>query len=126
MIVLYLTKNPQKIQQFIDYTHVHWNKLLIEADTNGVAKELNEERRKEIVANFEAVKDQFFSNLAVVRRRARISVNPNCNSLGRRSRCRRKLVKLRPNRAPLLSNLHDADVLFAHHRVGDFSTDKGT
>ena len=57
--VLYLTKNPKKIQQFIDYTHVHWNKLLIEADTNGVGKELNDERRKEIVANFEAVKDQF-------------------------------------------------------------------
>ena len=57
--VLYLTKNPQKIQQFIDYTHVHWNKLLIEADTNGVAQELNEERRKEIVTNFEAVKNQF-------------------------------------------------------------------
>ena len=57
--MLYLMKHPDKIQQFIDYTHVHWNKLLIEADMDGVAKELSEKRREEIVANFAGVKDQF-------------------------------------------------------------------
>jgi hypothetical protein len=57
--VQYLMKHPDKVQQFIDYTKVHWRKLLIEADANGVGKQLSEERRKEIEAEFAEVEDQF-------------------------------------------------------------------
>jgi hypothetical protein len=57
--VQYLMKHPDKVQQFIDYTRVHWKKLLIEGDTNGVGKQLAEERRKEIEAEFAEVEKRF-------------------------------------------------------------------
>jgi hypothetical protein len=57
--VQYLMKHPNKVQQFIDYTKVHWKKLLIEGDTNGIGKHLSEKRRKEIQAEFAEVEKQF-------------------------------------------------------------------
>jgi hypothetical protein len=56
---MYLMRNPKKIQQFIEYTYVHWHKLLIEADTTGVAQSLSPERREEIVNDFRKVEAQF-------------------------------------------------------------------
>jgi hypothetical protein len=55
----YLMKNPNKIQQFIDFTHVHWYKLLREADTNGVGEHLSKARRQEIETNFKEVENDF-------------------------------------------------------------------
>lgn len=55
----YLMKHPDKVQQFIDFTNVHWHKLLLEADTNGAGKELSEERRDEIETHFKAVEESF-------------------------------------------------------------------
>jgi hypothetical protein len=44
---MYLMKNPNKVQQFKDYTLVHWSKLLKEADANGVTDELSPELREQ-------------------------------------------------------------------------------
>jgi hypothetical protein len=55
----YLMKNPKKIQQFIDFTHVHWHKLLVEADENGIGEQLPKERRLEIETNFSGVRTDF-------------------------------------------------------------------
>lgn len=52
-------KNPAEIARFKDYTHVHMNKFLIEADTHGMGKELSAERRVEITNNFSQVKEKF-------------------------------------------------------------------
>jgi hypothetical protein len=56
---LYLMRHPNKIQQFIDYTHVHWNKLLIEAETTGIPQNLSSGRRAEIINDFREVEAQF-------------------------------------------------------------------
>jgi len=55
----YLMKKPEKIQQFLNFTHIHWHKLLQEADENGVGEQLNRERREEIEANFKTVERDF-------------------------------------------------------------------
>ena len=55
----YLMKSPNKVRQFSDFSHVHWHKLLTDADQTGVAAELSKQRRDEIEANFAKVKDEF-------------------------------------------------------------------
>jgi hypothetical protein len=55
----YLMKHPEKVKQFKDFTHVHWHKLLIDADETGFAAQLPKERRDEIEANFANVAKQF-------------------------------------------------------------------
>ncbi len=55
----YLMKSPNKVRQFSDFSHVHWYKLLMDADQTGVAAELSKQRRDEIEANFAGVKDEF-------------------------------------------------------------------
>lgn len=55
----YLMKHPDKVKQFKAFTHVHWHKLLIDADETGIGVELPKERREEIETNFVAVQDQF-------------------------------------------------------------------
>jgi uncharacterized protein DUF5677 len=55
----YLMQRPDKVQQFIDYSHVHWHKLLAEADSSGVGKQLSGERRKEIEDNLDGVRARF-------------------------------------------------------------------
>jgi hypothetical protein len=56
---LYLMKHPKKIQQFIDFTAIHWKKLLIEADTSGIGAQLPDERRGEIERDFKQVEENF-------------------------------------------------------------------
>lgn len=55
----YLMKFPDKVRQFSDFTHVHWQKLLIDADQTGVGAELSKERREEIESTFAKVEQQF-------------------------------------------------------------------
>lgn len=55
----YLMKFPEKVRQFSDFSHVHWHKLLSDADQTGVGAKLPKQRRDEIESNFAKVKDQF-------------------------------------------------------------------
>src|SRR5262249_17584268 len=55
----YLSKNSKRIQEFIDYTNIHWNKLLIEADSFHELFSLPEEQRQKIEADYEAAKSKF-------------------------------------------------------------------
>jgi hypothetical protein len=55
----YLMKHPNKVKQFKAFTHVHWHKVLIDADETGIGAQLPKERREEIEANFADVQDQF-------------------------------------------------------------------
>src|ERR1039457_230928 len=51
----YLAKHPDKVQQFIDYTPVHWHKLLTEARNKHDQVGLSEEEISEIERGFEKV-----------------------------------------------------------------------
>jgi hypothetical protein len=55
----YLMKFPNKLSQFSDFSHVHWHKLLADADQTGVGAKLPRHRRDEIESNFARVRDQF-------------------------------------------------------------------
>jgi hypothetical protein len=55
----YLMKFPSKMRQFSDFSHVHWHKLLTDADLTGVGAKLPKQRRDEIESNFARVRDQF-------------------------------------------------------------------
>jgi len=44
----YLMLHPQKVQQFVDFTAVHWHKLLLEADVAGVDPDIPEETRRTV------------------------------------------------------------------------------
>jgi len=55
----YLMTHPDKVQQFIDYTEVHWYKLLKAAEAMGIGDQLSEERRTEVEKNFKAVEASF-------------------------------------------------------------------
>ncbi|MBX5495765.1 MAG: hypothetical protein IRZ15_10570 [Bryobacteraceae bacterium] len=57
--VAYLGKHPEKVQQFIDYTPVHWYKLLTEAEKKHDAVGLSEEELAKIKADFETVKEKY-------------------------------------------------------------------
>ena len=55
----YLGKRPDKVQQFIDFTPVHWHKLLTEADKKHEKVGLSEEEIAKIKADFEKVKGEY-------------------------------------------------------------------
>lgn len=70
--ILYLMKHPGKVQQFIDFTAVHWHKLLIEADTNGVGDQLPQERRDEIEHGFKEVEKDFTETVCAPCKKTRL------------------------------------------------------
>jgi|ERR1035438_6573651 cytochrome c553 len=55
----YLAKTPEKLQQFIDYSDIHWHKLLVEADTVGTQLSLSPEERRTVEANYARSKDNY-------------------------------------------------------------------
>ena len=55
----YLAKHPDKVQQFIDYTPVHWHKLLTEAEKKHEKVGLPEEEIAKIKSGFEKVKANY-------------------------------------------------------------------
>jgi Family of unknown function (DUF5677) len=55
----YLAKHPQEILDFVDYTSVHWNKLLIEARENHEAVNLSEEEIARIEEDYARVRAQY-------------------------------------------------------------------
>jgi hypothetical protein len=44
--------NPDKVQQFMNYTAVHWHKLLLEADADGLDQNISEETRSKVQNEF--------------------------------------------------------------------------
>jgi hypothetical protein len=55
----YLAKYPDKMPQFIDYTSVHWHKLLTEAAKKHDKVDLSEEEIAKIKADFDNVKENY-------------------------------------------------------------------
>jgi hypothetical protein len=55
----YLAKYPDKIQQFVDFSDVHWKKLLIEVVRTKADIPITQESIDRIEANFAAVKDKY-------------------------------------------------------------------
>jgi hypothetical protein len=55
----YLGKNPSKVPQFVEYTSVHWRKLLMEAEKKHDSVGLTEENIAKIKTDFEAVKEKY-------------------------------------------------------------------
>lgn len=55
----YLAQNQDKIQQFIDYSDIHWKKLLIEAEDNHADFYISDEARQRIEANYQTRKQDF-------------------------------------------------------------------
>jgi|SRR6516165_11090663 hypothetical protein len=55
----YLAQNPNKISQFIDYSDVHWHKLLTEAERIHTDFKVPDEDRARIKSNFERVQQQY-------------------------------------------------------------------
>jgi hypothetical protein len=55
----YLAKKPGKIKQFVDYSDVHWHKMLIEATDNHATFKLSDKTLGRIKNNFEKVESQF-------------------------------------------------------------------
>ena len=55
----YLGKHPDKVQQFIGYTAVHWHKLLTEAEKKHDSVGLSEEEIAKIRADFETVREKY-------------------------------------------------------------------
>jgi hypothetical protein len=55
----YLAKHPDKIQQFIDYTNVHWQKLLIEAREKHEDVGLSAEEIAHVEEEFANVKERY-------------------------------------------------------------------
>jgi hypothetical protein len=54
----YLGKRPDKVQQFIDFTPVHWHKLLTEAEKKHENVGLSEEQIAKIKTDFEGGKER--------------------------------------------------------------------
>lgn len=59
----YLALKPEKIQQFIDYSSIHWHKLLDEADRIHSPVNLTAEQRQKITGDYESHKDHFMEYL---------------------------------------------------------------
>jgi hypothetical protein len=55
----YLATKPDKMQQFEDYTWVHWHKLLTEATSIQADMTVSEQMQQDIKERFEAVKASF-------------------------------------------------------------------
>jgi hypothetical protein len=53
VVFSYLAKHPDKIRQFVDYSDVHWNKLLIEATEQHATFSIPEEEAARIKRNYE-------------------------------------------------------------------------
>jgi len=62
----YLAQNPEKVQQFIDYSDVHWHKLIAEAQAVHSEAPLAAERVQDIEARFDAVRENFTETLCKV------------------------------------------------------------
>jgi len=123
--MLCLMRHPDKIQQFIDYTHVHWNKLLIEADMDGVAEELSEKRREEIVANFEGVKDQF-SEPRCTETTCKNSGKTRLQGSWTKKPVPTQAREVVPELGLLCFQSYLMPTFFLTQRFGYFATDKGT
>jgi hypothetical protein len=55
----YLATNPAKIEQFMNYTSVHWHKLLMEAEAVHADAGLDNVAIQKIKDDYEAVREQF-------------------------------------------------------------------
>jgi hypothetical protein len=59
----YLALKPTKVQQFIDYTNIHWHKLLCEAEKIHSTVKLTPEKIQKIKDDYENHKDHFMEDL---------------------------------------------------------------
>lgn len=59
----YLALKPNKVQQFIDYTTIHWHKLLAETESVHEGVNLTEDQIRTIRQNFESSKEQFMEDV---------------------------------------------------------------
>jgi hypothetical protein len=55
----YLAKKPEKVQQFIEYSDVHWHKLLSEAMENHATPSISQSEMEGIKSNFERVRGKY-------------------------------------------------------------------
>jgi hypothetical protein len=55
----YLAKHPDKVKQFVDYSDVHWKKLLLETIRTKAKVSISKEAVERIETNFEAVKGNY-------------------------------------------------------------------
>src|ERR1051325_4604768 len=55
----YLAERQEKIQQFIDYSPVHWHKLLEENKAGGQDVPLEDENIKTIEKDYETAKEEY-------------------------------------------------------------------
>lgn len=58
----YLAMRPEKTQQFIDYTDIHWHKVLTEAHSIHASVDLKAELLEAIENNYEKAKDRFMED----------------------------------------------------------------
>jgi hypothetical protein len=71
----YLAKRPSKIQQFIDYTDIHWRKLLTEAENIHSRVDLTPEQIKAINLNFENSRERFTEVLCKEHNKTRLQMS---------------------------------------------------
>jgi hypothetical protein len=71
----YLAKHPGKIQQFIDYTDIHWRRLLTEAESVHCKVDLSPEQIKDINVNFERSRTRFIEVLCKEHNKTRLQMS---------------------------------------------------
>jgi hypothetical protein len=71
----YLAKHPNKVQQFVDYTDIHWRKLLTEAEKIHSKVDLTPEQIKTINENFEKSKERFTEVLCKEHNKTRLQMS---------------------------------------------------
>src|SRR5882724_2984242 len=59
VVFTYLTKEPAEIQRFIDYTDVHWHKLLVEATENHASFTMDQALIDRIRENYQKIRAEF-------------------------------------------------------------------